>query len=286
MVLRDVNVTAPGSRDLPLRQPVQTSSTSTPSAAMASRSPGVGARRGDQPVRPARSRRSGRARCGRSCSRRRRPPRRAREVEHRPVGVGLDLAVGGDAGAGGDPVDADERHVDVHAPSTSSASGPTSSNDAARATPPVTTRLMSERTASSAAMLIAFVTIVRSLRCSSARPTSVVVEPPVSADRHPVAHVGDRGPRDPLLLLALARGAVAHRQLVQAADRHRAAVGALDQSLLVERLQVAAHGGGGDGERRASAPRRRRCRPRRAAGGSARAARRGSSRDHALASRA
>ena len=44
---------------------------------------------------------------------------------------------------------------------------------------------MFERTASSAAMLIAFVTMVRSSRRTSARATSVVVVPPVTATDMP-----------------------------------------------------------------------------------------------------
>ncbi len=77
-------------------------------------------------------------------------------------------------------------------PSTPSASGPTSSNDWGRATPPVTTILNWGRTASSPAMFSAFVTIVsagvpvvRSPRAVSARATSVVVVPPVRPTASP-----------------------------------------------------------------------------------------------------
>ncbi|CAM5277064.1 hypothetical protein SPURM210S_02850 [Streptomyces purpurascens] len=80
----------------------------------------------------------------------------------------------------------------VICPSTPSASGPTSSYDWARATPPVSTILNWGRTASSLAMFSAFVTMVsagdpdvRSPRTARARATSVVVVPPVSPTASP-----------------------------------------------------------------------------------------------------
>ena len=60
-----------------------------------------------------------------------------------------------------------------------SASGPTSSYDSGRATPPVTTSFRLGRTASSDAMLSELVTTVRPRRSDSARAASVVVVPPV-----------------------------------------------------------------------------------------------------------
>ena len=78
----------------------------------------------------------------------------------------------------------------------------------------------------------------------------------------------ERGPRDPLLLLARVRAAVAHGQLVHRAVRHRAAVRALEQALVVERAQVAPDGRLAHAAARARGRRRRRCRTRRAVRGS------------------
>ena len=74
------------------------------------------------------------------------------------------------------------------------ASGPTSSNDCGRTTPPVTTIFILERTSSSFAMFSALVTTVScapsgvapsSGRIASARATSVVVVPPLIATTMP-----------------------------------------------------------------------------------------------------
>ncbi len=75
------------------------------------------------------------------------------------------------------------------------ASGPLSSNDCGRATPPVTTIFTCGRTASSLAMLSALVTTVSpgssdpfsSGRTASARAISVVVVPPFSPTTPPRA---------------------------------------------------------------------------------------------------
>ena len=96
-------------------------------------------------------------------------------------------------------------------------------------------------------MFSALVTTVRPWRRPSIRATSVVVVPPV----RPIAiAVGDElggGLRDPALLVAPA-GAVTHRQLVCSAVRDRAAVRSFEQSLVAERLEIAADRGLADAE--------------------------------------
>ena len=79
-------------------------------------------------------------------------------VDQRQVGVGLDLVVGGEPGARGDPVDADHRDVEVEVGQAARPAG-----RPARRTRPgrrrrMTTSLMLGRTASSEAMLSELVT--------------------------------------------------------------------------------------------------------------------------------
>ena len=65
-----------------------------------------------------------------------------------------------------------------------------------------------------------------------------------TAERHRHDTVGhERGRRfgDPPLLLLVATAAIAHGQLVEHADRHRASVGAAEQMLVFEELEVTAH---------------------------------------------
>ena len=132
------------------------------------------------------------------------------------------------------------------------ASGPTSSYDWGRITPPVTTIFMRDRTTSSLAMLSALVTMVscgpsaptpdRSGRAASARATSVVVVPPVSPTTMAGATRVGGGGADALLLRGVLGRLVAQRQVVGDAVDDRPTAGTGDHLLLGQLVEVPADG--------------------------------------------
>ena len=131
-------------------------------------------------------------------------------------------------------------------------SGPTSSNDCGRTTPPATTIFIRERTSSSLAMFSALVTTVswapsplvfRSGRTARARATSVIVVPPLRPTTVPGDDQAGRGLADALLLRRVLGALVAQRQVVRDAVGDRATPGPGDHLLLGELVEVAADGG-------------------------------------------
>ena len=139
--------------------------------------------------------------------------------------------------------------------STSVASGPVSSYEAGRATPPVTTSFTWRRTTSSLAMFSALVTTVS--EGSGALGTQLGADGQRPGDRggrgaavqtHHGArlHQARRRVGDPLLLRSVARGLVAERQVVRDRVDHGAAMRAGDHLLARQLVQITPDRGGGD----------------------------------------